>query len=76
MILSIIIGAKIPFDSVPVQESSPREYKFNREIREALRTEVSDLLKRGMISVLEDVEARKFASNIFAVPKPNGKKSD
>lgn len=70
-ILDIVRGLTIPFVSLPVQTVIPREYRFNRETKSVLDSEVRNLKHRGIISPAEC--GNKFVLNIFAIPKPNGK---
>lgn len=71
-ILQTISGYKIDFDSFPVQEIIPREIIFSDSERKIVNQEIQILLFKGAI-VPSKYEHGQFVSNIFIVPKPNGK---
>lgn len=71
-ILSVVRGLKLTFVSPPVQEGKVREYKFDNQTFSVLNQEIQVLIARGIIS-LGETSTAKFLSNVFSVPKPNGK---
>ena len=71
-ILQTISGYYLEFETRPFQNSIPGEIKFSDEQRQIINNEVSDLLEKGAIQH-SNWEEKQFISNIFIVPKPNGK---
>ena len=71
-ILQTISGYRINFDEQPYQERVPREIDFSQEEWLIVDNEVQELLKKGAI-VPSVSEPGEFISNLFIVPKPNGK---
>ena len=71
-ILQNVEGFRLEFDSIPVQETIPRQYKFNDELAHVIDKEIQDLLRKEVISEVQDV-SQHFVSNIFLRPKPDGK---
>ena len=57
---------------LPFQFAIPKEISFSEEHRQIIDNEISDLLKKGAIEHSK-FESGQFVSNIFIVPKPNGK---
>jgi hypothetical protein len=70
-ILKLISGYEIEFDSIPVQSSIPRPYKFPAEKSEAITFEIQNMLDKKVIekTCLENV---LFVSNIFTREKADG----
>ena len=56
----------------PFQANIPNEIKFSDEQRNCVDFEIQGLLKKGAI-VQSEWEQNQFISNIFIVPKPNGR---
>ena len=71
-ILDAVQGYKIEFDLEPWQNSPPKEIRFSKEEEILVDEEASNLLKEGAI-VPSAPEPDQFISNIFLVPKPNGR---
>ena len=71
-ILSAIKGYEVEFDSEPIQYQVPSEIQFNKEEQNIVSEEVKSLLCKGAI-IPTDNEPGQFISNLFIVPKPNGK---
>ena len=71
-ILSAIKGYELEFDSEPIQYQVPSEIQFNKEEQIIVSEEVKSLLCKGAI-IPTDNEPGQFISNLFIVPKPNGK---
>ena len=71
-ILSTIQGYVIEFEFEPFQLKLPNQIKFTSEEEKLVDKEVSSLLSEGAI-VPSVPEPQQFISNIFLVPKPNGK---
>ena len=65
-------GYKIDFVQEPHQASIPKEIPFSADKWNIVNDEVLELLKKGAI-VETFQEEGEFLSNIFIVPKPNGK---
>jgi len=65
-------GYIIEFVENPHQTSVPSEISFNDEMRSVVDNEVVQLLQKGAI-VPSIYEKNEFISNLFVVPKPNGK---
>ena len=72
VILQNVEGVKIQFDTMPVQDSVPRTYKFNQEHSSFINIEISEMLQKGVIVEQNDI-TDCFISNIFLRPKPNNK---
>ena len=72
IILQNVAGVNLSFDSTPVQNSVPRQYKFNESQSEVIDQEISDLLEKDVIEVVNDT-SDCFISNIFLWPKPGNK---
>lgn len=71
-ILQTISGYKIEFDSYPIQEHIPKEIYFSDSEIDIVNQEIQLLLLKGAI-IQSEYEHGQFVSNIFIVPKPNGK---
>jgi hypothetical protein len=71
-ILETINGYKIELESIPSQDFIPSEISFSPKEREVVDNEILELSKKGAI-VHSYWEENQFLSNIFVVPKPNGK---
>ncbi len=71
-ILQTISGHIIEFDSKPFQTFFPKEIPFSDEQSTIISNEITELLHKGAI-VPSTCEINQFLSNIFIVPKPNGK---
>lgn len=68
----MVRGLKLTFLSPPVQQGLVREYKCDNKTSDLLDQEIKGLLARGIVSP-GDPNTAKFLSNVFLVPKPNGK---
>ena len=71
-ILQNVEGVKLQFDKKPIQNSRPRQYKFNDEHIKFIEEEIQQLLLKEAIIEIED-DDDIFISNIFLRPKPNNK---
>ena len=71
-VLQTIAGYQIEFDETPIQHIIPKEISFSESQKELVNNEVKSLLQKGAIVPSENEEGQ-FISNIFIVPKPNGK---
>ena len=71
-ILQTIAGYKIEFDSYPGQEHITKEIILSDSERDIVSQEIQILLFKRAI-VRSEYEHDQFISNIFIVPKPNGK---
>ncbi|MCG7879115.1 MAG: reverse transcriptase domain-containing protein [Candidatus Thiodiazotropha endolucinida] len=71
-ILQTVAGYHIEFDSCPIQFSVPKEISFSESQKDLVSKEIQCLLEKGAIVPSCD-EIDQFISNIFIVPKPNGK---
>lgn len=71
-ILNTIMGYKLEFVEEPVQSRIPCEIQFNVEQYDIVENEIQELLKKGAI-IQSKHEEGEFISNIFIVPKSNGK---
>ena len=71
-ILQTVSGYCLEFESTPFQWSFPSEISFSNEQKLIVDNEVSELLNKGAIQ-FSKWEDNQFISNIFIVPKPNGK---
>jgi len=71
-VLNAVSGYKIEFVQNPHQQSVPSGISFNDEQRSVVDNEVVQLLQKGAI-VPSFHEENEFISNLFVVPKPNGK---
>lgn len=65
-------GYKIEFDKLPRQERLPSPVCSSAVIEKLMDSEVIRLMSLGAVGLSEH-EAGEFISNIFPVPKPNGK---
>ena len=71
-ILSWIKGYKIPFSKIPIQESEPIQENWSEKDILKVNDLIVELLSKGAIKKCSD-KPGQFISNIFLVPKPNGK---
>lgn len=71
-ILQTVSGYCIEFDSKPIQFWTPQQINFSPEQKCIVDNEITELLSKGAIE-LSRFEKDQFISNIFIVPKPNGK---
>ena len=71
-ILQTISGYCIEFDSEPFQNKIPKEISFSEVQKRCVDFEIQELLKKGAI-VHSEWEENQYVSNIFIVPKPNGR---
>ena len=69
-ILNLIQGCKIEFETIPSQIKPPRPCTFNDNELIAVKQEIRQLLKKGVI-VECGHEPDEFVSNIFLRPKKN-----
>ncbi len=65
-ILEVILGAKIPFTSEPIQTRIPPQCVFNREELCQVRTMVNELLKNQIIEPVSP-NPNQFVSQLFLV---------
>ncbi len=65
-VISIVLGAKIPFTMLPVQDRIPPQCVFNAEETLQVRKMVSDLLEMDAIAPVNR-ESDQFVSQIFLV---------
>ena len=71
-ILQTVSGYCINFECEPFQFSIPAEISFSEEQKKSVNFEINELLKLGAI-VKSEWEDNQYVSNIFIVPKPNGR---
>ena len=71
-VINTITGYKFEFISKPIQKVVPKPIEFSVEKSKIVDEEISDLLRKGAISVSK-FEKDQFISNIFLVAKKNGK---
>jgi hypothetical protein len=71
-ILGVVTGYKIDFDQQPYQNKIPQQIPFQGEQWNIVNQEVETLIQKGAIIVTEH-EQGEFISNLFIVPKQNGK---
>ena len=71
-ILQTISGYCIEFESEPVQFKIPKEIIFSEEQKRCVDFEIQELLEKGAI-VHSEWEEIQYISNIFIVPKPDGR---
>ena len=71
-ILNTIQGYEIEFEAEPFQLKIPNQIRFSAEEEKLVDKEVSSLLSEGAIIACFH-EPHELISNIFLVPKPNGK---
>lgn len=71
-ILQTVSGYCIEFDYSPVQFKIPQEITFSEEEKKCVDFEISEMLNLGAI-VPSEWEEDQYVSNIFIVPKPNGR---
>lgn len=71
-VLATVSGYKIDFDSPPKQEKLPNKICFSEEEIKIIDLEILNMQNEGVIE-LSVPEKGQFISNIFIVPKPNGK---
>ena len=71
-ILNTVQGYEIEFEAEPFQLKIPNQIRFSAEEEKLVDKEVSSLLSEGAIIACFH-EPHEFISNIFLVPKPNGK---
>ena len=70
-ILETISGYKIEFTQLPCQNKIPNEIPFSDEQASIVNEEVSKLLQKGAIKLVEKSDDQ-FISTIFIVPKKDG----
>ena len=70
VILNLVQGCKIEFETVPSQIMPPRPCTFNDNELIAVKQEIRQLLKKGVIFECGH-EPDEFVSNIFLRPKKN-----
>ena len=71
-VLQTVAGYQIDFNAWPVQHFIPKEISFSESLKDLVSNEIASLLEKGAIVPSEN-EVGQFISNIFIVPKPNGK---
>ena len=69
-VLEAILGYRIQFASLPVQQRVPRPYFMTQEEEKSLQQEVESLMMKGTIK--ETRFQGGFISNIHIVPKKEG----
>ena len=69
--LQVILGAKPPFTSLPVQESIPREYPFSDQDKAEVRSALEDLLRESIVVPVEP-SPDQFVSPIFLTTNKDG----
>lgn len=50
VILDLVRGVRLSFTEVPLQDETPREYKFNSDTSNILSGEIKSLVDRGIVS--------------------------
>ena len=70
--MQTVAGYQIEFDTYPIQHKIPSEISFSEDQKELVTNEIKTLLEKGAIIPSKN-EKEQFISNIFIVPKPNGK---
>ena len=70
--MQTVSGYNIEFLHRPYQYNIPSEIKFDSVQSDLINNEVNELVSKGAIVPCE-WESEQFVSNIFIVPKPNGK---
>ena len=70
--MQTVAGYCIEFEKEPIQANIPNEIKFSKEQNKCVDFEIQELLKKCAI-VHSEWEQNQFISNIFIVPKPNGR---
>lgn len=71
-VLQIVQGIKLDFWSFPTQNFVPRPYRVSEQDGEQLKSQIHDLVLRGIVERISNAEA-KYISNVFIRPKSNGK---
>jgi hypothetical protein len=71
-VLQTVQGYKINFTHVPVQENIPNEINFSESEKLLVDQEIHTMLAEGAI-IHSNHEEGEFISNLFLVPKSNGK---
>lgn len=71
-VIACALGMYIPFYSVePTQAFVPYPFVFNLEETSFLITEIENLLKKGVIKQVNEIQ-NQWVSNVFLRPKPDG----
>ena len=73
IILEVVNGYSIEFESKPFQNTVPKPIKFNKNDAAIIDAEISDLLAKKIIERVTTFDEDEFISNIFVRPKKNGK---
>ena len=71
-VLKMVEGVDIEFTELPVQERPARNHQFSQEQIKAIDSEVSELLRKGVIRKACH-SAHEYVSPIFVVPKKDNK---
>lgn len=71
-VLDAVQEYKIVFGKIPRQTNLPKQINFNETDENLVDSEVKSMLEEGAIFNSRHEEG-EFVSNIFIVPKPNGK---
>lgn len=71
-VLKTIQGCEIDFVQIPEQVNVPRQIQFDVDEINLINDEIVELLEKGAIERVSKNNAT-FLSNIFVVPKKNGK---
>lgn len=72
-VLQAIKGFKIPFTKVPQQSHEPSCPKMSKTEVDFISAEINEMLNIGAIQLSQE-ESDQFISNVFTVPKPDGKR--
>ena len=72
-ILDIVSGISFPFKKFVRQVKVPRPLPMSPELEEFTTKEIQTLLQNGSIEEIQNFNDSGWVSNIFVVPKPDGK---
>ena len=70
-VLEIVRGFRLPFMEIPVQFREPNPYKLSDIEKQSASSEISKLLKKGVLEEVFDTPGQ-VVSNIFLRPKKDG----
>lgn len=71
-VISAIQGIEIPLVDFPIQKREPKPIRFSQEEMNLMQEAVDTLIVKNVIEQ-SDEEELQYISNIFMVPKSNGK---
>lgn len=71
-VIASVQGIKIPLLEIPIQKHEPRPIRFSEGDQILMNEAVLNLADKNVIERCDE-EYFQFISNIFMVPKPNGK---